>query len=260
MLAFRRHAVGIIVAVVLAVVSNIAEAKYQNGIPVLLYHHVSNDYSDLPELTVGTAEFEQQIRMLHQAGFQTISPESFLAYMQGEPVELPDKPVLITFDDGYEDNYSNAFPVLRKYGFTAVIFMVGINFDRDKRLSTKQVREMTEHGVTVGGHSMTHPDLTSLTGRELAREVVGSKRKAERATGKEAAFFAYPCGFYDVAVWQAVETAGYQAAFTVLTGLNKAGRDNVYLLRRIPIYRFTDFTGLMALLDRNQPKLSLLTY
>lgn len=239
--------------------SGTAAAQYGNGIPVLLYHHV-NDGGDMPELTTTPAEFDRQMAALKAAGFEAITLDELLAYMRGEAVRLPDRPIALTFDDGYADNYEYAFPILKKYGYKAAIFMVGINFDREGRLSAGQVREMAAGGFTVGGHSMTHPDLTSLSGAALRAEVAGSKARAERVTGREARYFAYPGGFYDLATVEEAAAAGYAGAFTTLTGLNRPGGRDAYLLRRIPVFGFTDFDRLLALLIANAPKTSLLQY
>lgn len=259
MLTAVRRLAAIIVVLLLAA-GHTAAAQYQNGIPVLLYHHVNDDGGDMPELTTSPAEFDRQMGALKDAGFETITADELLAYMRGEAVTLPAKPIVLTFDDGYEDNYTYAFPILKKYGYKATIFMVGINFDRPGRLSGGQIREMAAGGFTVGGHSMTHPDLTARSGAALREEVAGSKAKAERATGREARYFAYPGGFYNLATVEAVATAGYRGAFTVLTGLNKPGGHDAYFVRRIPVFMFTDFDRLLALLNANAPKTSLLQY
>lgn len=237
-----------------------AWSNYSNGIPVLLYHHVSYDNSDLPQLTVTPDEFLRQMTMLKQAGFQTISPQMLTAYMRQEPVDMPPKPIMITFDDGYQDNYTHAFPILKQVGFNAVIFMVGINVDRANRLSSQQIKDMSDYGIYFGGHSVNHRDLTTLQGKELNQEIRDVKRQLSRITNKEVNAFAYPCGYYNLRTWEAVEEAGYQAAFTVLPGLNKPEQDNEYLLRRIPIYSHTNFDVLFVLLDANQPKTKLLEY
>ncbi len=259
MLAWRQW-ICLLAVLVISMAANTAAAQYQNGIPVLLYHHVSEDKRDLPRLTVTPAEFERQLALLKHAGFQTISPQQLLAYMRQEPVVLPEKPVLITLDDGYEDNYVNAFPILKQFDFSAVIFMVGVNIDREERLSGRQIGEMSAAGISFGGHSVTHRDMTVLTGPELVRETKDIKKLLKKAAAKDVDVFSYPYGSYDLAAWEAVAAAGYQAAFTVLPGLNKPGRDNVYLLRRIPIYDNTDFNALFRLLDANQPKTKLLEY
>jgi peptidoglycan/xylan/chitin deacetylase (PgdA/CDA1 family) len=214
----------------------------------------------MAELTTTPAEFDRQMGALKAAGFATITPDDLLAYLRGEAVNLPDKPVAITFDDGYEDNYTSAFPILEKYGYKATVFMVGINFDSKGRLSGRQLGEMTAGGFTVGAHSMTHPDLTALDAARLKAEVAGSRTKAARATGGETRYFAYPGGFYDAGTVEAVRAAGFAGAFTVLTGLNRAGYDDPYLLRRIPVFARTDFARLLALLEANAPKTSLPQY
>ena len=226
-------------------------AHSPTGIPVLLYHHVGGDASDHSGLTLSTIEFERQMKLIHMNGYQTISLEMFLAYMKRETVKLPGKPVLITFDDGYADTYGNAFPILKRNGFIATVFMTGINFDRNYRLSVQNVREMTAYGFAVGGHSMTHPNLTKVDKATLHFEIAEGKTKNSKVSGAAVDFFAYPGGFYNLATVEAVEAAGYHGAFTVLTGLNNPDRDHVYLLRRIPVFSYTDFDKLLFALKDN---------
>lgn len=237
-----------------------ASASPLQGIPVLLYHHVSDQETDMPELTVSTAEFTRQLRLLRFHGYQTITLEQLGSYMRGERMALPDKPILISFDDGYADNYSQAFPILKEIGYCATIFMVGINFDRANRLTSPQIREMAANSIEIGAHSMTHRDLTRLSRTDLRYEVAGSKQKVEQVVRSEADYFAYPGGFYNLAALEAVEAAGYQGSFSILPGLNQPDRDNIYLLRRIPIFRYTNFDRLLAQLEARQPKPSLLDY
>lgn len=255
-----RQCIFLFIVFLTSVVTNVPAAQYYNGIPVLLYHHVSEDNSDLPKLTVTPAEFERQMAMLKAAGFETISPQEFIAYMRQEPVTLPDKPILITFDDGYEDNYLHAFPILKQFDFSAVIFMVGVNIDRQQRLSSQQMQEMADNGMVFGGHSMTHRDLAALHGKELYREAKDIKKKLKQVTAQEADLFSYPYGYYNLSTRETVAATEYQAAFSTLPGLNKPGKDNLYLLRRIPIYSTTDFDALFMLLDANRPKTKLLEY
>lgn len=237
-----------------------AEARTLGGIPVLLYHHVCDDAADSSGLTLSTAEFSRQMNKLYDNGFRTISLREFLAYMRDEPVRLPDKPLAITFDDGYGDNYRNALPVLRQVGFSASIFMVGINFDRKNRLSTTNIQAMLADGWEIGGHSMTHADLTAITGKKLTFEVADSRKKIAQMANASVDFFAYPGGKYSLATLEAVQNAGYEGAFTILAGLNSRDRDNRYLLRRIPIFGFTDFDRLLRRLDQVPPKISLLDF
>jgi peptidoglycan/xylan/chitin deacetylase (PgdA/CDA1 family) len=240
--------------------SGTAAADSPNGIPVLMYHHVRNDHGRIPKLTVSVREFERQMSALQAAGFHTISPDSLVAYVAGERVILPDKPIVITFDDGYEDNYSQAFPILKRHGFQAAIFVVGINFDRPNRLTSHQVREMLADGFTIGAHSMTHKHLTDISGEQLTYEVAGSKRVAERATHHQVKYFSYPGGHFNVETINALREAGYKGAFTGLTGLNRPRIDHVFMLRRIAVNSFTNFDKLLERLNANHPKKSLLDY
>lgn len=260
LLTLKKQVIGFMLAALMLLPGGIASAGGEEGIPVLLYHHVGNDDGGLPRLTVTAAEFERQLRLLQQAGFESITPAQLVAYMHGRQVSLPEKPIMFTFDDGYDDNYVNAVPVLKKYGFTAVFLVVGINVDSDRRLSARQVRAMAQTGFSVGGHSMTHRDLTQLNDRELRREIRVNKRQLEQIAGQPAVLFSYPYGYYNLPVWEVAEASGYQGAFTVLSGLNKPGRDHVFLLRRIPIFDTTDFELLLTRLNRPPTPAKLLDY
>ena len=238
-----------------------AEAQGSRGIPVLLYHHVGNISEQSPdfEISVTPKVFDEQMKALKNAGFSAISPQQLLDFMQEKNVRLPSKPIVITFDDGYEDNYTNAFPILKNYGFRATVFMVGINFDRKDRLSQTEIHEMIKAGWTIGSHSVTHPDLNELSREDMQKEIVNSQAKAKKMTGKHTDFFAYPGGFFNVESFDMVENH-YAGAFTILSGLNVPSRDNVILMRRIPIFRYTDFNELLQKLNSNQPKTNALYY
>ncbi|MDR1702197.1 MAG: polysaccharide deacetylase family protein [Sporomusaceae bacterium] len=240
--------------------SSPAEASFQNGIPVLLYHHVSDEQTELPKLTVTTEVFASQMKELYQAGFQTISQADLIDYLAGKKIALPPKPIVISFDDGYEDNYVNAFPILKKYGFRATIFMVGVNIDAPRRLAKTQIQEMSQYGMEFGAHSVTHSNLTKLTPVELRREIRQSKAVLEKVVRKKVKLFSYPYGFFNLPVWEEVEFAGFEGAVTVLSGPVKENYDNLYLMRRITILRNTDFDDLLAKLKANKPKELLLDY
>lgn len=230
------------------------------GIPVLLYHHVNDQETGSKHLTISTIEFKRQLRLLRTHGFQSITLAQLGAFMRGEQVFLPDRPILITFDDGHADNFDQAFPILKEFGYNATIFMVGINFDRVNRLSSSQIREMIARNLSVGAHSMTHPNLSNLGSSELRHEVTGSKKKAERALRADVSYFAYPGGFYNLATLEAVEAAGFLGAFSVLPGLNRPERENIFLLRRIPVFSYTDFDHLVEKLNQPPTSPSLLDY
>lgn len=203
------------------------------GIPVLSYHQI-NDV-DQNALTVPTAEFDRQMQYLHDNGYQTISPKQLTEYLTNNQ-PLPQKPILITFDDGYRDNYENAYPILQKYGMTATIFLVSDFMDRfDNYLTWQQVQELSEAGFSMESHTLSHFELTALSPADLHLQLEGGKLATEWKTFQFVEYIAYPCGSLNADVLQAVKDCGYQGGFTVKYDLVHAG-DSPYELSRVPIF------------------------
>ncbi|MGE5576617.1 MAG: polysaccharide deacetylase family protein [Syntrophothermus sp.] len=220
----------------------IAATPRLKRIPVLTYHRITaKPRADYPVPTVLPAVFERQMAYLARHGYRTISPEQLLAYYQGK-AGLPDKPVLITFDDGWGDNYTTAFPILRKFGYQATIFLVAGKIGTGQLLNWKQIREMSNYGITFGAHTMTHPRLSQLEAGQAAWEIAESKRAIEVHLGRPVDFFAYPYGdgAYNEKIRHLVQKAGFKAAFASSLGLVSSVR-NPLALRRILI---TDHTWL----------------
>ena len=203
------------------------------GVPVLSYHQVNDE--DDNALTVPTAVFEQQMAYLHDNGYHAITPDQLNAYLtEGAP--LPEKPVLITFDDGYRDNYENAFPILQKYGMTATIFLISDFMDRfDKYLTWQQVQEMSEAGIYMGVHTLSHFELPGLSKAELYQQIEGGKLAIEWKTLQFTEYIAYPCGSYNADVLAVASDCGFKGGFTVRYDLVHPG-DNPYLLSRVPVF------------------------
>ena len=203
------------------------------GIPVLNYHQINDQ--DHNALTVPVAEFEREMAYLKADGYTSITPEQLSDHLKyGQP--LPEKPVLITFDDGYRDNYVNAFPILQKYGFTASIFLVSDFMDRfDNYLTWEQVQEMSEAGINMESHTLSHVELAGLPHDELYKQLMGGKLATEWKTLKFVKYMAYPCGSMDEASMTAVKACGYEGGFTVRYDLVHSW-DDVYEMPRVPIF------------------------
>lgn len=202
-------------------------------IPVLNYHKV-----DILNhaLSVSPQEFEEQMEYLYQKGYHTITPDQLMVYLKsGKP--LPEKPIMLTFDDGYLDNYTNAYPIMKKYNFTATIFIVTNFIGKDDRFMTwDQIKEMQKNGIVFGSHTANHKSLTSLTREQIVDELGQSRDEITRQLGKPPKYFAYPTGTYNAEIEDLVRKAGYKAAFTIEYGQVGADSDT-FLLQRIPIFK-----------------------
>ena len=167
-----------------------------------MYHHiveplasanaVERDLSVLPE------RFEQQLSYLKDAGYETISTIDLVYHLTfGAP--LPAKPIIITFDDGYVDNYTNAYPLLQEYGFSATFYIVTDYVDRGltRYMTWDQIEEMAAGGMQIGSHSRDHPDMRGKPYDYLVWQILGSQQTLETHIGEPIHAFSYPSGAYD---------------------------------------------------------------
>ena len=213
-------------------------ADSENGTKdmVLNYHTIDNTFISL---AVRPDDFEAQMKYLSENGYHTISPDELYDSLAGTG-ELPENPVLITFDDGYVDNYTNAYPILKKYGFKATIFVITSFLGKDKNYMTwDQARELDANGISIESHTVDHKSMTDLTDEQLRMELVESKKKAEKELGHPVEYMAYPTGTYNLHIAEMVKEAGYKAAFTIKYG-NVDKASNIYALERVPIFHTED--------------------
>ena len=220
-------------------------------VPALLYHRfISKEKIDKGELidpdrtyvTYDTA-FDEQMAWLKQHGYHTISLDVFLDYQDGKG-SLPPKPILVTCDDGFMSNYVYAFPVLKKYQMQATIFVTPdhhcANFKKyanlDSPLTHEQLTEMSDNGVFIESHAMTHRYLTELEDKTIEWELAESKQVLEEILGKPVSYLAIPSGTYNKTVRQLAKKVGYKAVFGMLKGSNNLQSDR-YALRRVVIGR-----------------------
>ncbi len=169
--------------------------------PVLMYHTIAPppENDAYAYLYVEAAEFEEQIRYLAENGYTFLFPDEMYY------ADHCEKPVVITFDDGYMDNYENAYRILKKYNAKATIFVACNNIDQAWMLDKAKIKELADSGlINIGSHSKTHNDLTSLAPEALQEEMAGSQWLLEQITGKKITNIAYPFGkFNDDVIWQA---------------------------------------------------------
>ena len=146
---------------------------------------------------------------------------------------LPPKPVVITFDDGWQSQYTNAFPLLQKYGDTATFFIYTNAIGQKHFLTWQQVKNLDAAGMTIGSHTESHPYLLKITAKQrLTEEIAGSKQIIESQLGKKINFFAYPFGHYNKTIIDAVKEAGYKAARSFYRGVYNT-KDDLFTLKVI---------------------------
>ncbi len=227
------------------------ETKSTESVQILTFHKISDDF-DWGITRQKVRQFEKGIRFLRDQGYQPVSLEEASKPPPadgGETGQTADPKVAITFDDGYEDVYLNAFPILQKYGFTAHIFVITgyvgryNSWDynggrgRKRHLSWKQIKEMSELGIGIGSHTVNHPDLTRIDQRFVGYELKGSKEVLEEKLGKEVKFLSYPFGRYNRFVQEEAKRIGYQRAYT-LCPRNEGNGFQPFARRRWAVYLF----------------------
>lgn len=206
------------------------------GVPILNYHQV-NDVNYSP-LTMQVPHFEQQMAYLHDNGYHTITLDELYAFLE-EGKALPDKAVVITFDDGYQDNYKNALPILKKYGMKATVFMIGDSVGAPRFMTADELRTMQQNGIDVESHTYSHKDLTKMDQANVESELMRSRLILEDVLHKPVRYVAYPCGFYNDTVLKATKDTGYRLGLTVTTGNARRG-DNPLALQRLAVFEGDD--------------------
>jgi peptidoglycan/xylan/chitin deacetylase (PgdA/CDA1 family) len=169
--------------------------------------------------------------------------------MCGRP--LPQKPILITFDDGYRDNLTNAAPVLARLGMPATAYVISgrISNGDPSFLTWRQLAMLERRGVEIGSHTVSHRELTSLSDNEALAELVRSRRALERRLGHRVPWLAYPIGAYDSRIERLARRAGYVLAVTTEWGTRQSAQRPL-ALPRLRILDSTGVRGLAAMLGR----------
>jgi peptidoglycan/xylan/chitin deacetylase (PgdA/CDA1 family) len=208
-------------------------------VPILMYHYVS----DLPpdadryrrDLTVSPANFRAQLQYLADAGYHPITlTDIYYHFTQGLP--LPDKPIVLTFDDGYRDAYDVVFPMLLDYGFPGTFFVLATpaHYESVDYLTWEQMKEMSDAGMAIEGHGRDHVDLRGRTYDYLVYQTLGIQEAIYYHTGRLPRFFCYPAGQYDASVVAVLESEGYWGAVTTNWGREHT-REGLYEMARLRI-------------------------
>ncbi len=239
-------------------------------VPILMYHRISKSANE-QRYTVTPSKFEQQMKFLDTKGYNVISLDSLSDAIDGI-VTLPRNSVVITFDDGFQETFDYACPVLKRLRFTATFFLVTklmgktnewMPQHRGIRLPLMRwtdARWLLAEGFEVGSHTATHPVLPEINPAAARQEIEESKRELEDQLGMAIRFFAYPYGRLDRTVQDLVRESGYAAACSTRAGFNGVEVDR-FVLRRLDIHG-TDSLGNFRrnlIFGENQMSLSRLT-
>jgi peptidoglycan/xylan/chitin deacetylase (PgdA/CDA1 family) len=204
----------------------------QYQVPILAYHAVAPEWFE-PLNNVQPEHFDDQMAYLRKQGYKVLSLSDFID-VQRSGREHDRKSVVVTFDDGYENNYTAAYPVLKKYNIPAVIFVEVGHLEGAGYLTWQQAKEMNTNGIDIESHTLAGAYLPRLTHEQVVIQITESKRVLEDKLGHRIRFFAYPIGGFSEDIKQIVREAGYEAAVTTNRGYARVPRD-LYELKRIRI-------------------------
>lgn len=242
-----------VIDLISVIVHPLSRRLCRNKIRILVYHRIYNlpETEFLSSITVSPRNFEQQIEYLAQNGFYVITLDQLLEY-RDKNAEPPSKTVIITFDDGYRDNYTNAWHIMSKYNLKGSFFVVTDPIDSNDifawlkpeyihgekedwlPLRRQDILEMKAGGACIGSHTMSHCGLSVVDEEKAKAELAGSRDHLEQLLQDEVRCFCYPYGDFNKSVKKLVREVGYRAAVTTLVGNNTLDSDFL-TLRRIPI-------------------------
>jgi peptidoglycan/xylan/chitin deacetylase (PgdA/CDA1 family) len=219
-----------------------------NRIPILMYHDISDSREchrhPYFETSTSNSVFAAQIETLSQNGYQTITLDKLLSRLKTSQENGTSKLVAITFDDAFSSFYTQAFPVLKRYGYNATVFapsgLIGKSLKDKMLMSWDNLREVSQRGICVGSHTVSHPQLLDLEMNQVRDELFASKNRIESELGMGIKSFSYPYAFpehngtFKKFIEAQLKGAGYEVGVTTSIGLSSE-QDNALFLRRIPI-------------------------
>ncbi|MGV8980481.1 polysaccharide deacetylase family protein [Clostridium sp.] len=203
---------------------------YNNKIPILMYHSIAYESGNTARLP--KEKFKDQMKYLKDNKYTTLTVDELYSYMQTGKL-VPSKPIVITFDDGYKDNYTNAYPILKEFGLKATVFIITGTIDSDKNyLTSNEIKSMDSNNIRIESHTNAHEQLDKLSYKDNIKTMTTSKAKLEEILGRKINYLAYPYGIYNNNTIKAAKESGYKLAFSTEAGwIDK--NNNIYSLGRI---------------------------
>ncbi len=200
------------------------------GVSVLMYHMIGSEKGN--DAIMSADNLRWQLEYLRDNGYHPITMQELCDYVTKQ-APLPSKPVCLTFDDGYEDNYTIVYPMMKEFGFPWTVFVITGDVGKPNRMTWEQLNEMADsRAVTIASHTVTHPRLHNLPPEEVRREIAGAQQALKEHLGIDNPWIAYPYGDYDETVDGIAREAGIRLAVTTDAGRVHAG-SYPYELRRV---------------------------
>jgi peptidoglycan/xylan/chitin deacetylase (PgdA/CDA1 family) len=202
----------------------------EEGIPVLMFHSISTIPGN--SLGVPVKQFIEELEWLRQQNYHSLSLEEFYQAFVNK-AQIPENPILLTFDDGYLDNYSAAWPILRQYGFRATFFII-TNSVGPGMMNWDQLNDLARQRNSIGSHTVHHYDLAMISAKQQKDELSLSKKELENHIGISVQAFCFPSGRYNKTTLELMPTLGYRLGFTTKPGKVHLG-DDLLTLKRLRI-------------------------
>ena len=224
---------------------------------ILLYHRLLSREENLSKINsenrvylLKEEEFIKQLEYLHSEEWNTISVEQLLESLKTK-TSLPEKSLIISFDDGNQTDYTIAFPLLEKYGFKTTFFLTSDFIDKPGHLSKSQILKMSQGGMVFGTHGKTHKFLSTLDENELKMELLESKKSLEQITGKKIELLSLPGGYHSSKVKKIAQELGYKGVCTSKFGLNENNND-LFELKRISLRFDEPFSQFISIVNQDK--------
>jgi peptidoglycan/xylan/chitin deacetylase (PgdA/CDA1 family) len=239
------------------------------SIPILMYHSISEQaVPSFRPFAVPPALFDQQMRYLHEQGYVSLTLSQLITHLSQQTCTLPDRVVVLTFDDGFADFLSEALPVLKRYGLVATLYIptsyVGSTSKwmwRDGEgerpiLNWEQIAEVRDQGIEIGAHTLTHPQLDLIPLARARQEIVQSKDILEQRLQQPVLSFAYPYGYHRHAIKRLVREAGFTSACAVKYEMSHTADDHFALARLLASNEIgvTELAAILANIPPSTPR------
>jgi peptidoglycan/xylan/chitin deacetylase (PgdA/CDA1 family) len=201
-------------------------------IPVLCYHNIKKNSSKEDAYTISEDHFNEQMQFLYKNNFYTVSPDQLYQHLTFGTA-LPSNPIMISFDDSHEEHFSIAKPILDKYGFKGVFFLMTICINKPNYLTESQIKQLSDEGHSICNHTWDHQKITLIEGELWEQEIDKPKLLLEKITGKPVEYFAYPYGIWDSIAIDSLKKSGIKLAFQLSRRMSKTNPN--YTIRRLMV-------------------------